>query len=439
MMIKKAKASFITTFEIYNKKFLNKHDSPCNKKDYYENLEKILNNIKAPLNQSEECACCHLQENICSSCYKQTKETFGENTITQAEGDFFSCSGFKIVDDFLNKKKDNAYQHIRCKLIENVGVFIVTLYPSKGYGTIIFNRDIENEDVLSVIKLMKNYSDDKKVLDTPPDTENEKDTVAKKNIEDEKEAQEVKTRVRAIINSLNNREDKIFDLKWKIIIEINALHRNYGSNSLKNIERKILYGLLMEDEAYDFVPDDLIDKRLQCFWSSRKFLSIYCTKNTILILNDYQKKIPYEKHYIKTHGKDIVLNYHLMRSCIAGLEHGVLILFERSAIIEAILEKISRCIKEKNIYEFTNEREIFLKDMINAHSELEEVSALSKLINREQGIDDSYKELQYYVASFSEEVMFKKQSELNRLMLIIAVITTIVSIVALIISIFHNE
>lgn len=136
---------------------------------------------------------------------------------------------------------------------------------------------------------------------------------------------------------------------------------------------------------------------------------------------------------------DFDFNYHLMRPCIAGLEHGVLILFERSAIIEAMLEKIFHCIKEKNIEKFKKERKNFLKDMINAHSELEEVSALSKLINKEQGIDENYKELQYYVTSFSEEIIFKNQKRLSRIMLVLTVISLVVAIIAVVVTVIASK
>lgn len=91
MTIKTGKISFIFTFRISDEDFKSKYSTLCGKQKYYEQLKKILVKIKDTPEQKKCDKCC--------SCYRQIKKNLGEINIEDKDN-FFSCSGFKIVDEF---------------------------------------------------------------------------------------------------------------------------------------------------------------------------------------------------------------------------------------------------------------------------------------------------------------------------------------------------
>lgn len=99
------------------------------------------------------------------------------------------------------------------------------MFPSKGYGNIIFTEGLEGKDVLSVIELMKKYAD-ARMKKFFCGEEPEDPSVVK-----------VMKKVEKIVNILDppqkNNRGKNFYLKVKKIIEINAIHDNSYNYPLK--------------------------------------------------------------------------------------------------------------------------------------------------------------------------------------------------------------
>lgn len=117
-----------------------------------------------------------------------------------------------------------------------------------------------------------------------------------------------------------------------------------------NIYPEQIYGLMVGDEGWRFVPREFSESRIRDTWGSRDFMSILASSDGILSLNfrntdhygDYAK---WQKE-IRAIYQQEVESYFNFNYDISGLEHGAFLCLER-----AMLTRLSLNLQSKILYE----------------------------------------------------------------------------------------
>ena len=105
-----------------------------------------------------------------------------------------------------------------------------------------------------------------------------------------------------------------------------------------------LYGLLTGDEAYEFVPDEIVKSRLGCSWGSRSFIKIFAFGQAFLFLNliGSPRQTEYLAHQEKfgTAAYGGCDEYFKMGSCPIIANHGILFSVEFVMMLKALIDNV---------------------------------------------------------------------------------------------------
>lgn len=130
-----------------------------------------------------------------------------------------------------------------------------------------------------------------------------------------------------------------------------TLPKEYFSYSLVEINRfdlakkgeeispDILYALLTSDEGWRFLPDRFASDRLQCSWSSRRYLQCYFLGANGLLVNDrtsreYKEYIKFQTEHFKNYtqnGSNKYIDFIKSQPCLAGVDSLIFMNFQKSA------------------------------------------------------------------------------------------------------------
>ena len=126
-------------------------------------------------------------------------------------------------------------------------------------------------------------------------------------------------------------------------LEINSTDTDSGTDNAQQWAEhncRALYGLMMCDEGYKYVPRRLALKRISEFkWSTRKFVSIFAYSQNSIMLNfktqsdagkEYMSMQQKWSHKYDTSARNI---YFTMSPCIAGIDHGLFRVIERNIVV----------------------------------------------------------------------------------------------------------
>lgn len=148
-------------------------------------------------------------------------------------------------------------------------------------------------------------------------------------------------------------------------VEIRSVS-NFMSSDPEELFEKFpqqMYGLLVSDEGWRFVPPEIARARTQSRWRTRNFLSVVCFANCVVFVNLEGKEL--QKEYMasqqrmrKNYGRETE-EYFLFSPRVAGLNHGPLLMLENASVQQFILEELSERMLEsklKSIREFLSAR-----------------------------------------------------------------------------------
>ncbi|MBE7035167.1 MAG: hypothetical protein E7402_03465 [Ruminococcaceae bacterium] len=128
------------------------------------------------------------------------------------------------------------------------------------------------------------------------------------------------------------------------LCEITKLGDYTDIDVLEKEEPGLLYGILSGDEGYEFVPEHLVQERLESSWGSRDFIRIYASRQAFLFLN--LLNTPRHEAYLKRQtqfGTQIYGGcdpYFYMGECPLTVNHGILFSVEFVMMLKALINEV---------------------------------------------------------------------------------------------------
>ena len=229
--------------------------------------------------------------------------------------------------------------------------------------------------------------------------------------------------------------DKETDKNLKLS-DIKNFIDNYGQQ---------LYGLLVSDEGWEYVPDNYIANRFkENYFSTRNSSYTFFMHYNILIVN--QEDSSYKKFTEEWFGKYKqsgntfdYSDFFKMDPCMPGITNLVFHMFVKSIYKNLMLERAQQMESRKSIKEL-EETIDKLSVTLKSHSiYLKEAQSFSDCINREFGIPEKILKIQESYNHKTNSLNTKNDNEQNKKIEILTIITTVLGIFALIFSITYDK
>lgn len=235
------------------------------------------------------------------------------------------------------------------------------------------------------------------------------------------------------------------------IQEINNLKISSPEAYLLSRYPKQIYGLLVGDEGWRFVPRAIALARIAGRWSTRNFLSIICIDRSILMFNFaltkyYSKYVFTQKKLRDNYGKDAE-GYFTSSYIIAGLQHGPLLNLEIASLIRFYIDNyelffereyfqgpfsafIYRMIGQSGLKENLDKRDAIRNalEKISDANKIWELKGLYNLIDNNISNSRDIKALEDKLKAIEDALHLEYEMRNNRYILIIAVIGIIIAI-----------
>lgn len=254
-----------------------------------------------------------------------------------------------------------------------------------------------------------------------------------------------------LLNGSTNEKEKTaivdsFDFQKPIecrynILEINAIREIKCNDAAKLVRAypKQLYGLLTGDEGFAFVPEKTAKKRLGEFsWQTRNFAYFTCFGKHSLMFNLKHQDSLYSKKQVeyvqvyepKGENSDNRIKYFRLKSCIAGVDHGILDTIEDVLLTELEVYYLNKRFSDyqSNKYDVYALRQKLIRFVRLASSQIEEINSLRKLIIASIGLQQSLNETKHSLALITDDVSIKDQLNLNILVSGLTFATVVVGV-----------
>jgi len=159
-----------------------------------------------------------------------------------------------------------------------------------------------------------------------------------------------------VLKAFENRDKQLQEYLQPIKKRILEIRDSGDSPNLENPEHVFnrypeqIYGLMVGDEGWRFVPKEFSEARIRETWGSRDFISILASSNGILSLNfrntdHYDDYANWQRELREIYQKEVE-SYFNFNYDITGLEHGAFLCLER-----AMLTRLSLNLQSKILYE----------------------------------------------------------------------------------------
>lgn len=159
-----------------------------------------------------------------------------------------------------------------------------------------------------------------------------------------------------VLKSFGNRDNQLQEYRQPIKKRILEIRDSGDGLNLENPEHVFnrypeqIYGLMVGDEGWRFVPKEFSEARIRETWGSRDFVSVLASSNGILLLNfrntdHYDNYVKWQRELREIYQKKVE-NYFNFNYDVSGLEHGAFLCLER-----AMLTKLSLNLQTNILYE----------------------------------------------------------------------------------------
>jgi len=200
---------------------------------------------------------------------------------------------------------------------------------------------------------------------------------------------------------------------------------------------KSLYGLLVGDEGYKFVPKTLAKKRLTEYnWSTRNFVNIFAYCSNIIMLNfktsssiglSYMKRQEEWSDAFYDKGRNF---YFTMAPCIAGVDHGLFRIVERNLVIYFENEYISK-FDQSSAIGINKKRDKILLFIYKTGTSMDEINDLFNVIAEASGTARTIDSIRQRLDLRSEEKNLTNQSQNNHTILVLTITSIFLGMLAI--------
>lgn len=198
-----------------------------------------------------------------------------------------------------------------------------------------------------------------------------------------------------------------------------------------------LYGLLVGDEGYKYVPRSLAQKRLSQYqWGTRKFVSIFAYGNNTILLNFKSSSkigkeyIEYERMWSKNYYSADRNKYFEMCPCIAGIDHGLYRIIERNIVIFYENNYITQ-VDQSTAININKKRNKIILFLQKTESSKDEINDLFYIISQASGTGNIIDATKQRLALRSEEKNLINQRQNNITIFILTVTSTLLGFIAI--------
>jgi hypothetical protein len=317
----------------------------------------------------------------------------------------------------------------------NAGVFL-TIYPKLKVGILTFNLELIECDVDDIIFIQHSWEGRFRIGVEGPLYGRSETTL--KNL--------MERYLSEILEYFNIRKEENLKTLSARCIEIRSvlsIKANYPRQLLEEYVNQ-MYGILVADEGWRFVPSEEAKKRLKFRWRSRTFFDIVCFDNSVMMISFEKGEI--REKYTKTqtqlremYGK-MVERYFTFSPKIAGLNHGPLLMLEIALAQKYTLKRLSErtleLLAKKSLKELLNARQDFLQTFLElSHIKIPESGFLLRNIYYAMDVQEEY-ERATKLLSLAERALTIRYSQLiNRGMLILTILLSFLTVINTFISI----
>ena len=334
--------------------------------------------------------------------------------------------GFEL--SFTNLQKQKQFR-------SSVSVFL-TLYPKIRVGILLFNLCLKECEVDDVIFLQHTLGDRFKVKVNLPSWCELNINCSMREV--------IKEFITTILRAFGAEDDDPGFLISKCIEirSISNLVRKDPQELFENFPLQ-MYGLLVADEGWRYVPFDTVGTRMLHTWRTRSFLNVVCFGECMILINLEEDKtcISYQasqKQIREKYGYDVE-KYFCFSPEIAGLNHGPLLLLENTSLHRFLLNRVSEQVLEKksqSLKELLREREKLLDYFDDlSHIKITEIGLLGEKIRHSMFIEESTEDAKKMLEELERTLVIKYNQKINLGVIILALISLGIGIIGILLQI----
>lgn len=198
-----------------------------------------------------------------------------------------------------------------------------------------------------------------------------------------------------------------------------------------------LYGLLVGDEGYNFIPKELALKRItDHHWGTRSFVNIFAYSFNVVMIN-FKSSTDIGATYMERQRNwsdqyyDKKRNaYFMMSPCIAGVDHGLFRIIERNIVVYFENYYISK-VDQSSAININKKRNKILLFIYKTTTSLDEINDMFHVISNASGTSDVIESIKQRLALRSEEKNLVNQKQNNYIILALTIISAILGLLAI--------
>ena len=202
-----------------------------------------------------------------------------------------------------------------------------------------------------------------------------------------------------------------------------------------------IYGMLVGDEGWRYVPQDVARTKMDSRWGTRDFAKVVYFADSVVMINfEDQRSCGYRESQKGVREKFgcVVEEYFTTSPKIAGLNHGPLLMLENTFvqyfIVQEALAKTAKT-RIKSIRGLLREREDLLDALGKLSSiKIPEMGALGRRVQEAMHLSKSMEELEKRLDEIERTLLIKYNQKINLGLILLAIITLFLGILELLIQ-----
>jgi hypothetical protein len=351
-----------------------------------------------------------------------TFENFGTQRIANQ---YFRL---KLDDINLSIMRQNKNISVTFKLVANV---FLTIYPMIGNSTILINVRMEECNVDDAIFLQQSiYGRTKLNATLPAYLDSFRGLISLKDIT-EKYIETI-----SLALGLPAKNQVIFHSRCVEICDVPKFESFNPEDLLEKFPKQI-YGLLVADEGWRFVPVEIARDRLSNRWRTRNFLEVVVFVESIVSINlencETHKKYRTSQTKIREEYGHEVEDYFNRLTHIAGLNHGPLLMLENASVQLSVINRISEQVNEarsKSIKEILKLRKKLIDTLLKLSCiKIPEIDLLGQNVQRAMNVPNGIEDVKKKLAEIENELIIKYNQRTNQLIILLTLVSLGVGVI----------